>query len=126
MSAMIGIMTRVVGTGAAGGIGLAVARRLSLADGARVALVDIDAGRLQEAAEEVGGLALVADVREETAVAGAVGAAVDAYGGLDGVVANAAVQHTGRDDRADRLPLEVWRDTVDVNLTGAFLTAKHG
>ena len=50
----------------------------------------------------------------------------NAFGGLDLIVPNAAVQLTGRDDRADRLDLETWQRTIDVNLTGAFLTAKHG
>jgi 3-oxoacyl-[acyl-carrier protein] reductase len=36
------------------------------------------------------------------------------------------VQLTGRDDRADRLDTAAWRHTIEVNLTGAFLTAKHG
>ena len=56
----------------------------------------------------------------------AVAQAVEAFGGLDLVVPNAAVQLTGRDDRVDRLDLETWQRTIDVNLTGAFLTAKHG
>jgi NAD(P)-dependent dehydrogenase (short-subunit alcohol dehydrogenase family) len=54
------------------------------------------------------------------------GALAGQWGGLDLVVANAAVQLTGRDARADRLDLDAWRRTVDVNLTGAFLTVKHG
>jgi NAD(P)-dependent dehydrogenase (short-subunit alcohol dehydrogenase family) len=55
-----------------------------------------------------------------------VAAAAETWGGLDGVVVNAAIQLTGEDDRADRLDAAVWRRTVDVNLTGAFLTLKHG
>ena len=42
------------------------------------------------------------------------------------MVANAAIQLSGSDDRADRLDRDVWQATLDVNLTGAFLTAKHG
>ena len=53
-------------------------------------------------------------------------AAVEAFGGLDVVVANAATQLVGEDDRADRLDAAVWQRTLDVNLTGVFLTAKHG
>ena len=49
-----------------------------------------------------------------------------AWGGLDVVVANAGVQLAGQDDRADRLSLEVWQRTIDINLTGVFLTCKHG
>jgi NAD(P)-dependent dehydrogenase (short-subunit alcohol dehydrogenase family) len=118
---------RVLVTGAARGIGLAVARRLA-AGGARVALVDVDGEAVDDAAAGIGdaALALVADVADEASIAAAVRSAAERFGGLDAVVANAAVQLVGRDDRADRLDLEVWRATLDTNLTGAFLTAKHG
>lgn len=52
--------------------------------------------------------------------------AVDAWDGLDTVIGCAGVQLAGQDDRADRLALEVWRRTIDVNLTGMFLISKHG
>jgi NAD(P)-dependent dehydrogenase (short-subunit alcohol dehydrogenase family) len=110
-------------TGAARGIGRAVAQRLS-ADGARVAIVDVDGAA--RAAAEIGGLGLEADVADERALAAAFAQAAGEFGGLDVVVANAAIQLQGDDDRADRLDLPVWRRTVDVNLTGAFLTVKHG
>jgi 3-oxoacyl-[acyl-carrier protein] reductase len=105
-------------TGGASGIGRAVADRLE-AEGARVATVDVSAGAPGE-------VPLVADVSDEAALCGAVGEAVKAFGGLDLVVPNAAVQLTDRDDRADRLDRETWQRTIDVNLTGAYLTAKHG
>jgi NAD(P)-dependent dehydrogenase (short-subunit alcohol dehydrogenase family) len=118
---------RALVTGAARGIGQAIAERLS-AEGARVALVDVDAKAVAEAADRFGadGLALHADVRDEDAVREAVERAVTAFGGLDIIVPNAAIQLFGADDRADRLDRAVWKETVDVNLTGAFLTAKHG
>ena len=65
-------------------------------------------------------------MRDEDAVRAAVDGAVARWGGLDIVVANAAIQLSGSDDRADRLDRDVWQATLDVNLTGAFLTAKHG
>ena len=118
---------RALITGAARGIGLATATRLA-AEGARVALVDVDADAMSVAADAVGGdvLQLEADVADEPSVARAFAAASEAWGGLDVVVVDAATQLVGRDDRADRLDLDVWRRTVDVNLTGAFLTIKHG
>ena len=118
---------RVLVTGAAKGIGRAVALRFA-GEGARAALVDVDAGALDATAAAAGdgALKLVADVSDEAALAAAVERAAGAWGGLDVVVPNAATQLTDRDDRPDRLDAEVWRRTVDVNLTGAFLTAKHG
>jgi NAD(P)-dependent dehydrogenase (short-subunit alcohol dehydrogenase family) len=118
---------RALVTGAARGIGRATAERLAT-EGARVALVDVDASALADAAAGTGdrALALRADVRDEDAVRDAVERASTAFGGLDVVVANAAIQLVGDDDRADRLDRDVWQATVDVNLTGAFLTAKHG
>jgi len=118
---------RALVTGAARGIGLATAQRLG-DEGARVALLDVDAAALDRAlaAAGDGALAIHADVRDEDAVRAAVDGAVARWGGLDVVVANAAIQLTGSDDRADRLDRDVWQATLDVNLTGAFLTAKHG
>jgi NAD(P)-dependent dehydrogenase (short-subunit alcohol dehydrogenase family) len=114
---------RALVTGAAHGIGRAIAERLA-AEGARVALVDVDADALAEVHGSA--LALPADVRDEDALRDAVERAAGALGGLDVVVPNAAIQLVGADARADELEREVWQETVDVNLTGAFLTAKHG
>jgi 3-oxoacyl-[acyl-carrier protein] reductase len=110
--------SRALVTGAASGIGRAVAQRLT-AEGARVATLDVNAGAPGE-------LALIADVADEEAVRAAVDEAAQAFGGLDLVVPNAGIQLTDDDDRADRLDRATWQRTIDVNLTGAFLTAKHG
>ncbi len=110
---------RALVTGGAGGIGRATVERF-LAEGARVASLDIESDAPDSA------LALGGDVADEDAVARAVGEAVRVFGGLDVLVVNAATQLVGEDDRADSLERAVWQRTLDVNLTGAFLTAKHG
>jgi 3-oxoacyl-[acyl-carrier protein] reductase len=109
---------RALVTGAARGIGHATAQRLA-AEGAHVAALDLDAVPGAE-------LSVVADVSDEEAVERGFAETVEVFGGLDIVVANAATQLVGRDARAGELDLAVWQRTLDVNLTGAFLTAKHG
>ena len=121
---------RAIVTGAGSGMGRAAAVRFA-AEGARVGLIDLDeaaAASVAAAIATAGGEALVlqADVRSEDEVAAAVGRAAAAWDGLDVIVANAGVQLAGQDDRADRLALEVWQRTIDINLTGVFLTCKHG
>ena len=118
-------------TGASSGIGRATAIRFAR-EGARVGLVARRAAELDEVAGIIradGGeaLALPADVSDEAGVEQAVVACVDAWGGLDVVVGVAGIELYGRGDtRVDDLDLSVWRQTLDVNLTGMFLTCKHG
>jgi NAD(P)-dependent dehydrogenase (short-subunit alcohol dehydrogenase family) len=110
---------RALVTGAASGIGRAMVERFA-AEGARVAGID----RTAFEAPEV--LALKADITDEAAVAGAFAAATDAFGGLDVVVVNAAIQLFGEDALVHELDADVWDRTHRTNLRGAFLTAKHG
>ncbi|WP_346233171.1 bifunctional aldolase/short-chain dehydrogenase [Parafrigoribacterium mesophilum] len=81
-------------TGAASGIGKAIAHRLA-AEGACVVIADLDLVTAQAAAAEIGGtdvaIGLKADITSETEVAAAVNAAVLAFGGLDLVVNNAGL-----------------------------------
>lgn len=121
---------RVVVSGAGSGIGRATAR-VCAREGAVVGVLDVDAdaaaGTVDAIAAAGGeGLALEADVRNQQQVAAAVAGAVQAWGGLDVVLGCAGVQLAGEDDRADRLSLEVWQRTIDINLTGMFLLSKHG
>jgi 3-oxoacyl-[acyl-carrier protein] reductase len=51
----------------------------------------------------------------------------EAFGGIDTVVGVAGIELMGvGDDRIDRVELSIWQQTIDVNLTGMFLTCKHG
>lgn len=111
-------------TGAARGIGLAVARKF-LADGWRVALLDIEAQMLQEAvaglAEPERTLALVCDVADPAAVAEAVQAIDAKFGRLDALVNNAGI--------AVFKPIlettpEEWARVLAVNLTGPFFATQ--
>lgn len=105
-------------TGAAGGIGLAVARAFH-GHGARVVLADVDGPRAAAAAEELGdgrAHAVAIDVTDAASVEAAA-AALD----VDVVVANAGILLLR--DALDTEPDE-WRRVLDVNLTGAFLTCR--
>jgi NAD(P)-dependent dehydrogenase (short-subunit alcohol dehydrogenase family) len=121
---------RTIITGAGMGMGRAAAIRFAR-EGAKVGLIDINEAAVNEtseviAAEEGEALALVADVAIEDQVAAAVGKAVARWGGLDVVVANAAIQLMGQDARVHELDAAVWQQTIAVNLTGVFHTCKHG
>ena len=117
---------RFLVTGAASGIGRATVVRLA-ADGGRIGAIDIDPEGLFSLAEEMGDSVLtkVADVATESDVADAISGIASEMGGLDGGVINAGIQLFDADTRAHELPLEAWQQTLHVNLTGAFLTAKH-
>lgn len=113
-------------TGAAKGIGLAVASRF-VREGARVVLADRDVDAATTAASALGAhaRALGMDISDEAAVAAGFAKLEAAGWAPDVVVANAGVQLFGQDAPAADLELDVWRRTLDVNLTGTFLTVKH-
>lgn len=114
---------RALVTGAAQGIGRAIAARLE-SEGARVARLDVDAATLE--ANPGGELSLVADVRDEQALAAAIARAAEELGGLDTIVANAAIEPLDEDGRVHELDAAVFRRVVETNLVGMFLTCKHG
>lgn len=110
-------------TGSASGIGLAIARRF-VAEGARVALGDLSAERLDEAKAELGEAATtaVADVRAEADVERLVESAVSAFGRLD-VGVNCAGLATFAPVREQTEAQ--WDEVLDVCLKGVFLSTKH-
>ena len=109
-------------TGAARGIGAAIARRLS-SEGVAVAVLDLD----QEAAEATAAdiahatgapaYGFACDVRDRAALPGVMTAAADALGGLDTLVTNAGI---ARDGFIHKLQDEAWDDVLAVQLTGTF------
>ncbi|MGH7893467.1 MAG: SDR family NAD(P)-dependent oxidoreductase [Candidatus Binatia bacterium] len=119
----------VLVTGAASGIGEAVCRRLA-AEGASVALVDRDAGRLDEVRAALAGAearvaAFPADVGDEAAVRAAVAGAVAAFGGLRGVVTSAGIFDPGDMQPLAGVELATFERTLRVNLVGTFLAVKY-
>ncbi|MBA2277051.1 MAG: SDR family oxidoreductase [Chloroflexia bacterium] len=116
-----GLTGRVaVVTGAARGIGLAIARRL-VADGARVAVADIDSATAGEAAATLGeaAFALTLDVTSEEQWAAALGNVSERWGRIDILVNNAGV--AGRSAPCWELDAAEWRQVLDIDLTGVFL-----
>ncbi|HET6998875.1 MAG TPA: short-chain dehydrogenase/reductase [Solirubrobacterales bacterium] len=111
-------------TGAARGIGFETARQLHLR-GASVAVLDLDAAEAREAAERIGprALGIGADVTDEGALLAAVAEIVERFGGLDIAVANAGIAPPTV-TTARTMPGEEWKRVVDINLIGAWHTAR--
>ena len=119
---------RVVVTGGARGIGLAIGERF-LAEGATVMLADIDGETADREAERIsaeaaGGTAHGAfvNVTDEDSVAALAEHALAKMGGVDVLVANAGILLLAP---AVDIEAEAWRRVVDVNLTGAFLSCRE-
>lgn len=109
-------------TGAAGPMGLAVVRML-LEDGAQVALVDIDAMRLDSLIRFLRGntVAIPCDVSESNAVRQAHAQVEKLFGPVDVLVNNAGILSN---DKAEATTDEAWRRVMAVNLDGAFYWAR--
>ena len=107
-------------TGGSSGIGRAVVDALAAA-GTSVVYWAEDP-RLLPASEREGVTGMVADVTDSDAMARLMATAVERYGGLDILVCSAGIQTYGTAE--DTTEADWWR-VIDVNLTGAFLAAKH-
>lgn len=104
-------------TGAAQGIGRAVAERM-IASGARVALWDRDAELGPQTAAEIGATYVAVDQTDFDAVTRAVAETEAALGGIDILVANAGI--AGGNAPVADYPLEEWHRVIDINLHGVF------
>lgn len=113
-------------TGAAQGLGAAIAERLAR-EGCRVAIADISGDKAEATARAIANelgrdtLGLAADVTDEIDCERMVRATVAAWGRLDILIANAGILRAG--DIAE-MPASDFRRVIDVNLTGYFLAAQ--
>ncbi len=111
-------------TGGTKGIGYGIAESM-LKEGMNVVIT----GRTQESIDEAVELlqktgnasGIKADVRHEAAMQSVADFAVEKYGGLDVLIANAGVGHFAS---IEDLTMEQWQETIDVNLTGVFTSVK--
>jgi len=118
-------MMRLVGktaliTGAARGIGLAFAKAY-VAEGARVAIADIDFARARDAASEIGvaAIAIEMDVTDQVSIDAAINQTVQAFGQIDILINNAAIFTAAplvEIERAD------YQRVFDINVSGALFT----
>jgi NAD(P)-dependent dehydrogenase (short-subunit alcohol dehydrogenase family) len=110
-------------TGGARGIGAEVARRLH-AKGAKLVLIDLDEAQLKELAGELGddrAMTMTADVRDLAAIRAAADTAVERFGGIDIVIANAGIASYGSLQQVDP---EAFKRVIDINLLGVFHTVR--
>ena len=103
-------------TGAASGIGRAVATRM-VSDGYEVLAVDLHPD------PDGPGIPHQADLTDADANAAAVAAALHRFGGLDVIVAGAGIQHVAP---IAEFPIERWETIIALMLTSPFLLARHG
>ncbi len=111
----------VVVTGAARGIGRALARGFSGAGAAGVVVADIDGQGAESVAREIKGTAVACDVADESSVRAMVAKAESTYGRIDIVCSNAGIAVGGGPEAAN----EDWQRIWDVNVMSHVLIARH-
>ncbi|MBB4524850.1 SDR family NAD(P)-dependent oxidoreductase (plasmid) [Rhizobium leguminosarum] len=107
---------RIVITGAASGIGRVTAS-LFMEEGAKVILLDRNAGALETTFGGRDGVIAEVDITKEDQVTAAINQAAEKIGGIDGVINAAGIMMTG--PTAEITP-KIWRQVLDVNLSGSF------
>lgn len=117
----------VVITGAGRGIGKRMAERFA-SGGADIVIADIDGAA--EAADDLptSALGLETDVTNQTDVEHLASETIDRFGGIDILVNNAAIYGPlvpKRDRRYDEIPVEEWREVLEVNTTGMFICCRE-
>lgn len=96
----------VVITGGASGIGAALSKRAAR-QGAKICVADLDLGKARAVAEEIGGIAVACDVRDEAAIKDVIAQAKAAHGSVDIFISNAGLGR-GDPDHAASAPDEHW------------------
>ncbi|MHB0763146.1 SDR family oxidoreductase [Stutzerimonas sp. NM35] len=124
----------IIITGGGQGLGRAMGEYLA-GKGARLALVDLNQERLDEAVQackHAGGdaRAYLCNVVDEEQVSGMVNQVSEDFGGLDGLVNNAGILRDGltikvKDGELSKMSLAQWQSVIDVNLTGVFLCTRE-
>ncbi|MGD8348047.1 MAG: SDR family oxidoreductase [Gammaproteobacteria bacterium] len=122
-------------TGAAQGLGAAISLRLA-GRGARLALLDVNAARLDEALEAckragASGYAFNCDVADETNVRRSFASVEEHLGPIAGLINNAGILDdallvkVSDGEIVDRMSLDTWQRVIDINLTGVFLCGRE-
>ncbi|NLC01416.1 MAG: SDR family oxidoreductase [Pseudomonas formosensis] len=124
----------IIVTGGGQGLGRAMAEYLA-GRGARLALVDLDQQRLDEAVaacKSAGGdaRAYICNVANEDQVSNMVSQVAGDFGTINGLINNAGILRDGlllkvRDGEIQKMPLNQWQSVIDVNLTGVFLCTRE-
>ena len=112
-------------TGAASGIGRAIATRFARA-GARVVIADLDARAAEATAREIGAdparaMGIAMDVTDERAVTDGIAAVVARFGAVDVLVSNAGIQIV---HPLEEFTFAEWKKMLAIHLDGAFLTTR--
>jgi len=109
-------------TGAAQGIGAAIARGLA-AEGARIVVADVQRGE-EAAADYAGGVGIAVDVADEDSVAQLAAEVAGRCGGVDILVNNAGLYASLAMRPFTEIPVDEWRKVMDVNVLSMFLTSR--